>query len=179
MEFFAEIEHKPGLLRGGLTIRREAVRAVIVDGQKLLMIYSRQNGDYKFPGGGVIQGETPAQAVIREVREEAGADVLRVGERLGQMNEYDQPVEPELDLFMMTSTYYRCEIAPGLNPQRLDDYEQELGFEPVWIEIEEAVRNNRALLAAPPPDLPRWVQRDTQVLEFLINLPAPPTRAIR
>ncbi|MBE0695564.1 MAG: NUDIX domain-containing protein, partial [Anaerolineaceae bacterium] len=84
VDFFAEIEHKSGLPRDGLTIRREAVRAVIVDGRRILMIYSRRHGDYKFPGGGVGKGESPAQAVIREVREEAGADVVRVGERLGQ-----------------------------------------------------------------------------------------------
>jgi 8-oxo-dGTP diphosphatase len=167
VKFFAEIEHKPGLPRDGLTIRREAVRAVIADGSRFLLIYSRENGDYKFPGGGVGAGEPPEQALIREVREEAGAVVTRVGEQLGQMIEFDRPVEPELDLFQMTSTYYHCEIAPGLHPQRLDDYERELGYEPMWIALEEALCHNRALLADAPPGLPRWVQRDTRVMEFL------------
>jgi hypothetical protein len=37
----------------------------------------------------------------------------------------------------------------------------------VWMEIDAALAHNQALLAAPPPGLPRWVKRDTQVLAFL------------
>jgi 8-oxo-dGTP diphosphatase len=169
MAFFAQIEHVSGLRRDGRTLRRAAVRAVIADGRRLLLIYARQTGEYKFPGGGVGAGETQRQAVIREAREEAGAVVLCVGECLGEIVEYDRPVEPELDLFQMTSTYFRCEIAPGLACQRLDAYEADLGYVPVWIEAAEALRHNQALLAAPLPGLPRWVQRDTQVLEFLVK----------
>jgi 8-oxo-dGTP diphosphatase len=167
--FSAEIEHVAGLNRAGSVIRREAVRAVIADGRRLLLILTRQDGDYKFPGGGVALGETHTQAVMREAREEAGAEVVRVGALLGQMVEYDRPVESEVDLFQMTSSYYQCEIAAELLAQRLDDYEADLGYQPVWVEIETALRHNRALLADPPPGLPRWVKRDTLVLAFLLE----------
>ena len=36
---------------------REAVRAIILKGEQVLMVYSPVNGDYKFPGGGVQDGE--------------------------------------------------------------------------------------------------------------------------
>jgi ADP-ribose pyrophosphatase YjhB (NUDIX family) len=57
MTFFKEIYHKENLNLGGKIITREAVRGVILKGKRVLMIFSLQNGDFKFPGGGVETGE--------------------------------------------------------------------------------------------------------------------------
>lgn len=51
-------------------IFREAVRGIIKHENKLLMVYSSKDGDYKFPGGGVDVGETHEEALVREIREE-------------------------------------------------------------------------------------------------------------
>ncbi|MCI8424028.1 MAG: NUDIX domain-containing protein [Lawsonibacter sp.] len=40
------------------------------------MIYSAKYNYYKFPGGGIENGENPVDAMIRETREELGLVVL-------------------------------------------------------------------------------------------------------
>ncbi|WP_230500347.1 NUDIX hydrolase [Sutcliffiella rhizosphaerae] len=52
-------------------IYREAVRAVIIQNDKILMVQSNI-GDYKFPGGGVEINESHEEAIMREVAEETG-----------------------------------------------------------------------------------------------------------
>jgi 8-oxo-dGTP diphosphatase len=50
--------------------------AVIVDAQQRVLISHRRDMDaWNLPGGGVESGETPVEAVIREVTEETGLEV--------------------------------------------------------------------------------------------------------
>lgn len=52
-----------------------AVSAVVQDNQgRILLIRRSDNGKYSIPGGGLEAGETVAQAVVREVREETGIE---------------------------------------------------------------------------------------------------------
>ena len=76
MELLKEINHKENLNKNGKYITRKAVRGIILDNNKVLMIYSGKNGDYKFPGGGIETDETHKEALIREVMEKCGAFVL-------------------------------------------------------------------------------------------------------
>ncbi len=161
-EFF----HLPPERIHGRAIERAAVRAIIWRGGKLLMVYSMVNGDYKFPGGGVQPGESRVQALARELSEECGAELLEVGAALGQVIEYLDPEEPDYDVFRMTSSYYFCTIKPGQRALNLDDYERELGFQPVWIEPDAAVAANKEMLRAGRGA--RWTERDTFILEGLL-----------
>ena len=65
---------------------------------------------------------------------------------IGAVIECDIPVEKDFDIFKMTSHYYECEVQDGFGIQQLDEYEQDLGFKPVWIDIDEAIQQNKALL---------------------------------
>lgn len=56
-------------------VEREAVRAVILRGNKIALVRSRKEGFYKFPGGGIETDETHLKAVIRETEEETGLQV--------------------------------------------------------------------------------------------------------
>lgn len=60
------------------------VVAVIEDQGRLLVIRRaegiRAGGSWCFPGGAIEAGETPAEAVIREMREELGAQVMPLQE---------------------------------------------------------------------------------------------------
>jgi len=179
----------------GKTIQRTAVRAVIRRGRKLLMIYSAKVGDYimptvencafrplkernfqpsgyKFPGGGVAEGESQAEALRREVLEECGATLVCIGDEVGSVVEYNFAVEDEFDTFQMTSHYFQCEVADGFAAQHLDDYEADLGFEPRWVSIDKALRTNRSLLELSSP--PEWLKREIFVLEYLQNVPRNP-----
>ena len=79
----------------------------------------------------------------REVREECGAELSHIGEEIGAVVEYDHDTGTDFDAFKMTSHYYRCEVADILGAQKLDGCERDLGFTPVWVAIEEAMRSIR------------------------------------
>lgn len=166
MRILAAIHRAEGVDINGRTIHRTAARAVILRGESLLMVYSSAVGDYKFLGGGVKVGETHTQALHHEVREECGMELIRVGDEVGAVVEYNLPMEPEYDAFKMTSHYYHCDVEDGFGLQKLDDYERDLGFEPVWISIAEALRQNRALLHSERP--PEWLRREIFILEYLL-----------
>jgi 8-oxo-dGTP pyrophosphatase MutT (NUDIX family) len=170
MQVLAEIHHSKGINIHGRKIHRHAARALILRGQELLMIYSTKVGDYKFPGGGVDRGESHQRALVREVKEECGMSLLRVGEEICRTVEYDLPMEQEYDVFKMTSYYYGCVVQDGFGPQKLDDYEVDLGFTPVWIDLEKAIEFNTVLLDSADP--PRWLGREVLVLEYIRDLMA-------
>lgn len=131
------------------------------------MVFSPVNGDYKFPGGGVDPGESQSQALCREVLEECGARVTEVGQPLGKIIEYDIAEEPDFELFVMDSFYYFCQVKMATSSLHLDDYEKELGFQPVWVEIDKAIETNQSVLASQPESAPKWTRRDTFVLELV------------
>ena len=167
MKLLAEIFYREGLDISGKTVTRNAVRAIIFDQDKLLMIFSEKNGDYKFPGGGVKQGEDHNTALIREIKEESGAESVIIEKAFGKVIEYDKPLEKEVDLFKMTSRYFLCSIGSVFGKQQLDPYEQDLGFRACWVPIEEALHTNRALMRKKISEMPRWVKREIIVLEKL------------
>lgn len=165
MNILTEIHRSPGINVRGKTIYRIAVRGVILRDRNLLMIYSANVGDYKFPGGGVSQGETHAQALAREIQEECGMLVTEIGAEIGAVVEYNIAMETDYDVFKMTSHYYLCMVEDNFGIQKLDDYEQELGFKPVWIDVENAIVENKALLNS--DKIPEWLRREIFVLEYI------------
>lgn len=162
-----ELFHSENLNLSGSSISRNAVRGVISDNTKLLLIYSPVNGDYKFPGGGIEISETHDSALKREVREECGLELASINAFLGIITEYNTPHEEELDVFVMQSFYYLCSIGDSrYQNQNLDDYEKELEFTPRWIELEEAINVNQNLMKT-SSDFPGWTKRDTFFLNYL------------
>jgi 8-oxo-dGTP pyrophosphatase MutT (NUDIX family) len=170
MRLLKEIYHKPNLPLQGRMVTREAVRAIILKEDKLLMVFSLVNGDYKFPGGGVQVGEEHQTALERELLEECGTSLTGILREFGCVIEYDLVEEEEFDLFKMTSFYYLCEVEDDFGGQNLDEYEQAYGFHPEWVTLEHAIEVNRALLENPPPNIQRWVRRELYVLEEIENL---------
>lgn len=167
MKLLKEIVRKQGINFEGETIYREAVRGIIINHKKLLMIYSSKDGDYKFPGGGVELGETYEETLIREVKEESGATVTKILKEFGKVLEYDKPIEREFEVFKMTSYYYECKIDTLLGEQSLDQYEKDLGFKPEWVDMDDAITNNKSIMNSRQKEIPRWVPRETYILELI------------
>ena len=123
--------------------KRPSVRAVIFKGDKLAMVYSTRDDYYKFPGGGVEENEAHHTALIREVMEEVGLNVIP-----SSIKEYGEALllcKSDLfdnTIFEQENFYYFCETDDSISEQSLDDYEAESGFTLRYVTIEEAIRTN-------------------------------------
>lgn len=84
----------------------EVVAAIIFDEQGRIFATQRGYGDWKdwweFPGGKIEAGESPQQALKREIREELDAEI-EVGELLRTID-YDYPQ------FHLTMHCFRCRL---------------------------------------------------------------------
>ena len=89
------------------TIR--VVAAIVVDGSGRIFATQRGYGEWKdwweFPGGKIEAGESPEQALRREIREELDAEI-EVGELITTVD-YDYPA------FHLTMYCYLCTLPDG------------------------------------------------------------------
>ena len=117
---------------------RLAARGIIKKDNKVLMIYCKYFNDYTFPGGGVENGEDEILALYRECEEEAGVIIKNVKPfyKTFEKREIDDET-----LLLHESHYYLCDVN-SFCKQKLESYEVELGYEPVWISIDEAIVND-------------------------------------
>ena len=67
--------------------------------------YGEFKGQWEFSGGKVEAGETPQQALVREIKEELETDI-KVGELIGTI-EYDYPT------FHLSMDCFWCEVIEG------------------------------------------------------------------
>ena len=55
---------------GARPFSRPSARAIVIQGNRVAMVYSRKFQHYKFPGGGIEPGESREAALLREARED-------------------------------------------------------------------------------------------------------------
>ena len=131
------------------------------------MIHSLKYDYYKFPGGGINEGENPIEAMIRETKEEAGLIVIK-----DSVKEYGcvhriQKSNIELNtIFIQDNYYYLCDVENKHVPQELDDYESDELFTLEYIEPQKAIDKNRA--AIKHFSVPAMLEREIKVLEMLV-----------
>lgn len=141
MRLLFEIDKK-GYKEGGTVGFRPSVRGIIIRGDKIAMIHSLKYDYYKFPGGGMEQGEEQIDTLIREVREESGLKVIRSSVREFGYARRIQKGEVE-DIFIQDNFYYLCEAEEETIVQQLDDYEQDERFTLEFVTPQHAIDVNR------------------------------------
>lgn len=88
------------------TIR--VVAAIIVENDKIFATqrgYGEFKGGWEFPGGKIEDGETPQQALVREIQEELDTEI-EVGDLVDRV-EYDYPQ------FHLSMDCFLCKIRSG------------------------------------------------------------------
>jgi len=86
----------------------EVVAAIIERGGRVLATergYGEFAGGWEFPGGKVEPGETPGQALVREIREELGAEIA-VGPLV-------TVVDHDYETFHLHMRCYLCHVEGG------------------------------------------------------------------
>ena len=85
------------------------IKAVNENGEPIIFATQRGYGDLKggweFPGGKIEEGETPREALVREIREELEA-TIKVGDLIDTI-EYDYPT------FHLSMDCFWCEVIDG------------------------------------------------------------------
>ncbi len=121
----------------------EVVAGIIRRNDRILATqrgYGEFKDGWEFPGGKTERGETPQQALVREIKEELKSEI-RVGEKLCTV-EYDYPK------FHLTMHCFWCDLLDG---------------EPVLLEHEAA-----RWLTADELNSVDWLPADVQVVEAIL-----------
>ena len=125
----------------GQRYERPSVRGIIISSGKIAVVHSMKYDYYKFPGGGIDDGEDHIATLIREVKEEAGLDVIP-----SSVREYGHVLRMEKghpeDIFVQHNYYYLCDTQNTSGEQVLDDYEAEENFTPEWADTIDVIRTN-------------------------------------
>jgi ADP-ribose pyrophosphatase YjhB (NUDIX family) len=91
------------------------VRGVVFRDDKILLVRERSDGLWTLPGGWADVGESPAENVVREVREEAGFET-RATKLLALFDRSRHPHVPPFP-FHVYKLFFRCEITGGVARQ--------------------------------------------------------------
>lgn len=123
--------------------RRPSARAIIIQGDKIALVYSKKEKYYKFPGGGIHGDEDKKEALMREVREEVGMIVIPESIReFGSVLRRQKNDRLENSIFEQENYYYFCDVNETLVDQELDDYENEAEFVLKVVDIDTAIAAN-------------------------------------
>jgi ADP-ribose pyrophosphatase YjhB (NUDIX family) len=87
------------------------IRGVVFRAGKLLLVREKTDGRWSLPGGWADVGESPAQNVVREIREETGF-LTRASKVLAVFDRGVHPHEPPFP-FHVYKIFMRCEIVGG------------------------------------------------------------------
>ena len=150
------------------TFTRNSARSIIIRDGKVAMIHSLKYDYYKFPGGGIENGENPIEAMIRETREEAGLVVIPESViEYGYVHRIQRSDMDATECFIQDIYYYLCKAMDQLTSQQLDDYEAQESYRLEFVEPLVAISKNRNVKNSPYNQL--MFEREARVLEILIT----------
>ncbi len=109
------------------------VRAVITNNKFTLLCRSFEEGHYFLPGGHIEEGETPDEALDRELQEEIGVPVVKKDLITEVENSFVQQGQVKEEIFYV----YRVELA---SMEEVRSWEDHIAYE--WIPIKDLRKVN-------------------------------------
>jgi len=152
----------------GTTFHRRAARAIILDGEQILMLYTERYHDYTLPGGGVDDGEDLIDGLIRELMEETGASDITNIQPFGCYEEFRPWYKDNFDTMHMQSFCYTCNIGTTLGDTKQEDYEISNGMRPLWVNIHTAIKHNHQTIKNSHKK-GLSIERETFLLELIVK----------
>lgn len=139
---------------------RYGVRALIQK-EGLYAMQQGSMGEYKIPGGGIDEGETIEQALIREVQEETGLIVIPESiTPLGEILEVRKDIFDADKKFISHSLHFNCEVKDEIVETAMTQSEKDKGFHLAWADIDSIIETNERVMTE------KWQMRDVQFLKW-------------
>lgn len=150
---------------------RFAARGIVVNEQGLIAVFHKVNkNEYKLPGGGIENNESPEETFAREVMEETGCLIGDI-RKLGVIEE-----DKSQNNFKQISHVYLAKCVDNTHNLHLTNKEEDEGGEVLWMEINEALRKMRECIKLIKPSkyesvyITKFiVKRDISILEYYLK----------
>lgn len=155
----------------GTVGKRPSVRGIIIKDGRLAMMHSLKYDYYKLPGGGIEEGESLEDTLVREVKEESGLVVKKNSiKEFGYVRRIEKgKIE---DIFVQENYYFLCDVEEIVQAQELDDYEEEERFTLEYVTPEQAIAVNETADhgdKAQTQTFNGMILRENRVLELVIK----------
>ena len=139
---------------------RFVVRALI-EKDGLFAMQQGKRGEYKIPGGGMDEGESVVDALMREVKEETGLVIIsETMKELGQITEIRRDIFDENIKYIAHSMHYACEVEAEMVEPSMTESEKEKGYHLVWMDLDTIIETNAKLMTE------KWQFRDVEFLKW-------------
>jgi len=155
-------------LDGKSMFTRLAARSIALQGDMILLLYTERYEDYSLPGGGIDEGESKTDSMIRELTEETGAKNIRDIKPFGIYEEYRPWYKPDFDIQHMISYCYMCQVDKELGDTNYESYEIRNGMKALWVNIHEAIKHNKKTIATSQKK-GMSIERETFLLELVVE----------
>ena len=126
---------------------RLSTRAITIQGDNILLMYTERYEDYSLPGGGLDLDENQIEGMMRELSEETGAQNIKNIQPFGIYKEYRPWYKTDYDIKHMISYCYTCDINQELGEHDMEAHEINNGMKAIWVNIHEAIAHNKNTMA--------------------------------
>lgn len=164
MKLLRDVTHPSLGALSGRQFTRNTTRAIVTNGENILLLYTARYDDYSLPGGGVDEGETIEQGLKRELFEETGAQNINITGELGLYQEYRPWYKDDYDIIHIKSYCYFCSVSDQFATPQMESYEQQNGMQPKWVNIHHAIAHNETTMAMSDKQ-GLSIQRETYLLK--------------
>ena len=147
---------------------RKATRAIVLSGENILLLYTQRYHDYSLPGGGIDEGEDNITGLIRELREETGAQNVTNIQAFGYYEEYRNWYKSDYDVMHMLSYCYTCEIDQERLAPDFEAHELHNGMQPLWMNIHDAIKHNEVVINTSAKK-GLSIERETFLLKLIVT----------